>query len=327
MRGFQIMENLKYTILGQKISVQKEEMFLERFSLLKKSDVMFLYRGENKQKLLYKYNESEYNFPVIFSHKFFIIGDKGRNFLEGLTEEVRSSMSVYNIKNISENFFREIFNMVTKLLSIDNSKISNFKSKNIQLSDYFLNQKNVDDFCEKINVLDEKERISARDYYLTILHSYSKSTYYPFSFLLSTTSNIKIAEEFAGAFESEIIIYSWLPKESNSQYTLIHDYLNNIEKILLSIDLPVYFSRFFNQQEITLKGGLLPHYIIGYSYIKSNKKHFEINPWFLNEELNDNWVLEGLPINQDNFWTELKKTNILGAFVVDELGEYGYDML
>lgn len=46
-----------------------------------------------------------------------------------------------------------------------------------------------------------------------------------------------------------------------------------------AIGLPVYEKSFFPyQKEVTLKGGLLPHYLLGYLHNKRSEKIFEINP-------------------------------------------------
>jgi hypothetical protein len=73
--------------------------------------------------------------------------------------------------------------------------------------------------------------------------------------------------------------------------------------------------------EITLKGGLLPHYIIGYFYLENGVERFELNPAIFKIEDSD-WPLEGLPIDQTQFDERIRGTQFKKAFFVTPPGDY-----
>ena len=95
--------------------------------------------------------------------------------------------------------------------------------------------------------------------------------------------------------------------------------------MLLENNLPLYYQSFYpGEKEISLKGGLLPHFLIGYLYAEWDSQiHFDINPNFLDiTNKSDLWINEGLPIDQSGFWKELDKTKFKGSFWVNYKGEY-----
>ena len=81
--------------------------------------------------------------------------------------------------------------------------------------------------------------------------------------------------------------------------------------------------------EISLKGGLLPHYLIGYlSQNRGLEDEIEINPNFLDLSINSSdWIKDGLPIDQSGFLDVLKKTNYTGSFWVNTIGDYGNEQI
>jgi hypothetical protein len=63
-----------------------------------------------------------------------------------------------------------------------------------------------------------------------------------------------------------------------------------------------------------LTAGILPHYIIGVEFLNNNEFYFNSN--IIENELNEVIFMFGLDINQDNFFSVLKKTSFRRSFSV-----------
>lgn len=123
-----------------------------------------------------------------------------------------------------------------------------------------------------------------------------------------------------------MILVGWIPKKRiSNKFIVTFDYLNLVEESISEINLPLWKESFYpDEKEITLKGGILPHYLIGYIYEDNNgMKILEINPSMIDSKTKCNsWLNNGLPIDQKGFWNVLKKTNHTGGFFVNSNGEY-----
>jgi hypothetical protein len=80
--------------------------------------------------------------------------------------------------------------------------------------------------------------------------------------------------------------------------------------------LPFYeISPYKEQNETCIKGGLLPHYIIGYSVEDS----FIVNPGLISQISSEydmnRIIIEGIEIDQSEFKEVLKTTKYKGGFI------------
>jgi hypothetical protein len=86
--------------------------------------------------------------------------------------------------------------------------------------------------------------------------------------------------------------------------------------LLTKVGLPRYRRSFFpKQEEITLKGGLLPHYLLGYLHTYQGQQTFEINPYVF-QIVDKGWVKSGLPVDQRDFWAQIPHTAFKTAFIL-----------
>ncbi len=283
-----------------------------------------IYRGDQKSRVLGRFNLTENSVPRPFNDMLFLIGDKGRIFLSEVEKEINSKSS-FDISDNSENFFCAIFDMLHKLLfspvivSGVQKRIDVFKSKEPDLVTFFQQKNNKKNFFAKVKGSPVNEIILIRDYYLTLLHHIDRSDYYPFSFLLSTTKSFSVAQKFVdkhAANHDEIIFVGWVPQNQNavlySPFTA-----SGKQDIVEKHDLPTYKKSFFPyQEEISIKGGLLPHFLIGYFYSDRQEAYFEVNPYFINHS-KKNWIVDGLPIDQGEFWNKIKDTQFRRMFYYD----------
>ena len=132
------------------------------------------------------------------------------------------------------------------------------------------------------NIIYLYKKLSVRDrrkvniYYLSIAHTINSYRYKKVSSFVSVTTDFKTANQFA----QDVIIYGWVPQNIIYRNTLsifssieyvITDNKSSIKQLGLPYcAMPVYP----DQKEISLRCGLLPHFIIGF---KIDKK-FYVNP-------------------------------------------------
>jgi len=313
----------KLTSIGKYLTVKEKDIFLKNYSVLSNElDCILIYRGENKQKLFALYKTSDL---TSFSYSLFLIGDKGRNFIKELDGESKKKEK-WNLGDVQPKIFRSIFSIINSILQQDCGIARTFSAKNPELHNFFADKKNEKLFVNGTEKkLSPQEKISIRDYYLTLIHQFKDNVFYPLSTLLSVSTDYHIAEKFSGNNHDKIILFGWIPKDRlTDDYTITYKYLNSMEKVLQENMLPAYKQSFYpKEKEVSLKGGLLPHYIIGYQHTEASDTKFEINPAFLNIKSKPAyWILKGLPIKQSGFWKELRRTNFSGAYFVNCSGEY-----
>jgi hypothetical protein len=308
---------------GKVLTEEQRKHFFKCISKIQKNNDNFIYRGDKKEKLYYIYGLEKDATDKQFREKLSILGAKANVFFLGLLDE-----NIININEADNNIFRRIFKMLSNLLSRENpyghvyKVVRGFKNRETELTNFFCNRDNEQQFIEITNGCTPEEQIIIRDYYLGLLHHISKSEYYPFSFLLSTSTDFSQAYRFAwrkkkGDKETPIIIFGWIPYEYEGVLN-VPDTKKLAKKINMeAIGLPVYEKSFYHyQKEVTLKGGLLPHYQLGHLHNDNGDLVFEINPALF--ETNDSWDGIELPVNQSTFHEYIQNTMFGRYFSLDE---------
>lgn len=307
---------------GKVLRAKQRKHFFKCISKIQKNNDNFIYRGDKKEKLYSIYGLEKDDSDKQFREKLSILGTKANMFLLGLLDE-----NTINIDGADNNVFRRIFKMLANLLSRENpygnvyKVVGGFKDREKELTDFFCNQDNQQTFIDITNNCTPEEQIIIRDYYLGLLHHISKSEYYPSLFLLSTSTDFSQAYRFAWSKEKEnsknpIIIFGWVPYKYEGVLS-VPDTRILVNKIDMEIiGLPVYEKRFFpRQKEVTLKGGLLPHYQLGYLHNDNGDMVFEINPVLF--ETDDFWDGKELPVNQSAFHEYIQNTMFGRYFSLD----------
>lgn len=86
---------------------------------------------------------------------------------------------------------------------------------------------------------------------------------------------------------------------------------NKTADVIKQCGFPVVDGAVFpEQKEITLKCGLLPHFIIGYFY----EGGFEVNPAIFDTQDYSHAVKEGVVVNQSSFSEKIKNMNYRSTF-------------
>lgn len=316
---------------GRRLTSSQREHFLNCVQQIHRTNQV-IYRGDKKSQLLPLYGlEGEFSSESL-SNVLFMLGAKGRMFAakDGLPGMDKNEIDISASEgNEFALIFRMLHNLMTKEFPFGGIRVAmkKFRDNEALLTSYFRNEQNVEGFVRGcMSVDNDRHRIMLRDYYLVLLHHISKSQYYTHSFLLSTSVSYPAAQQFGWAKEDRslqdaLIICGWIPRRyygilSAPDYKVIEQDLN-----LKSSGLPVYDSSMFpKQEEITLKGGLFPHYIIGYVHYRFIYTIFEVNPAIF--KVDDKWNGRELPIDQSSFIDMLLQTTYGRHFSIDEFNRF-----
>jgi len=272
----------KYCSIAQK---QEVENFLNL--IIKKEFI--IYRGDNYSELQERYRSNDDS--IDFEEKLFMLGNKAKAYWS----ENRTNENKINNKN--EKFIGNIFQYF-------NNYLKSFEDKNLnnEFKDYFSKNSNKEIFISNIIKLDQKERLKVRDYYLFLLHQIEVKPFNKNSFCLSTSRKFEVAEECGNG----IIFVGWIPFDDKF-------YVNfeEVKKVVEGNKLPTSEKPHPKEKERTLKGGLLPHFLLG--YILTEEKKFIVNPnFFIKNDDKEKIANNGMVINQTDFDKVIKNTN-LGA--------------
>lgn len=259
--------------------------------------VSFIFRGEDNLNDSYK--TSVDNISKL-SQELFILGEKGRTFFEEK-----------HYDNIFQFLWEKYSTKVCKLKFNNHSTlevVSAFLKNNDEIMAYFSDSTNHDNFI-KLSELPNDEKNAIADYYVAILHTIGKSGISK-SYFLSTTKKKTIAERFTNNKDG-IILYGWVPRKGKNKKIIKYLDLEKKSKCVKSRNLPICNTVLYpDQEEICIKCGLLPHFIIGFQH--QNK--FYINPATLNL-WNDDIVYNGMDINQIGFDKILSSSGYSSSFI------------
>lgn len=309
---------------GKDLSNSQKEHFFNCINKIYKNNYKVIYRGDKRDKLQLIYGVGDNNLREEFSHSLFIIGAKAQMYLgSGLP-----GINDIDIAETGNNEFRLIFRMLSNLLSREfqfgtiRTALGHFRKTEERVTRFFQARSNEQVFTDIIDRINTNKKIIIRDYYLALLHHVSKSEYYASSFLLSTTSNFSQAHKFAWGKENEgssnpLILFGWLPNGYEGILAAPNSQILRKKVDMDVLGLPVYEKSFFPfQKEITLKGGLLPHHLLGYLCYYQGQEIFEINSALFHTD--NSWDGVELPVDQSTFHQRMQNTLFGRFFTVDE---------
>jgi hypothetical protein len=312
---------------GKALNHKQKKHFFNCINKIHRENYKFIYRGQKRDLLQSIYNDAY--FATEFRYSLFLMGAKagmfGQSELPGINE--------IDIAEAGNNEFHLIFRMLGNLLRRQfpfgptRRAIAGFREREEDVTTFFSNNNNLEVFINRLNSLSGQNRIIIRDYYLALLHHISKSEYYSSSFLLSTTTNFLQSQKFAWKGETEgsnnpVVLFGWIPKNYEGILNVPDSRILTRKIDMNALGLPVYEKSFFPiQEEITLKGGLLPHYLLGYLHNYQASDVFEINPALF--QVDDSWNGTELSIDQTTFNQRIQNTVFGRYFTLDsENGQY-----
>lgn len=269
------------------------------------TNIKILYRGEKKSNLMYRLNT--HNQDKIFD-KLFIVGEKASNYykdngMNNTNSDTRDYM--LDINDISNNTFSYIFNAIEDNLN-NNGDESNEDSA---FENYFLDENNKEFFLNKISELTDKNKLRIKDYYYAYLHTCNEIVN-NFSHYTSTSLCSELAWSFTGSESNDKIMFHFILKKPYLDFAIYSRNQGHLKTLCNSINLPIYEARYDHENEISIKGGLLPHFIFGMEYIENNEKKFIVNPYLFENDYDiNNIITKGFPINEEYFEETIKTTN------------------
>ncbi|ACF11511.1 hypothetical protein Cpar_1104 [Chlorobaculum parvum NCIB 8327] len=260
------------------VSPEKEKLirvFID--ALLDEDNCQAVFRGEDRVSA---YEQSGANTTtslgreqLLATHSdiIFYIGTKSRSYLyatDGIDVPIE-------IRSLDNSVFKTIFN------EIEHSIEDGLYSGESEFTRYFC-RANRDSFIEKISLVDDEEKQQIKIYYLWLLHVIGETEYKRYSNFLSTTKNHKVANRFG---HDQIVYCGWIPRPIKKRAAYLGS-LIQLEQRLKHLDLPTYNDEPYpDEQEISLLGGLFPHYTLGI-FDPSTRK------LIINTHLLDNAILD-----------------------------------
>ncbi|MBB5438539.1 hypothetical protein HDC92_002215 [Pedobacter sp. AK017] len=316
--------SFKLKVNARLLTIPQKRFFFDCINKIYYVNDKVVYRGTKRSQLQSVYGLQDSHFASEFRYPLFTLGAKATMFgpdgLPGINE--------IEIAQTGSNMYKLLFRMLSNLLnrefpfSATRNALKTFRANEQEVAQYFRNQNNERHFLDRVGTLTQRQKIYIRDHYLALLHHVSKSEYYNSSFLLSATSSFRQAHRFAWKDEAEnsenpLILFGWVPKNYEG---LLSTPRSSSVRSKIDVDrlgLPIYHQSFFPwQQEVTLKGGLLPHYTLGYLYYQGGALIFEINPALFATD--ETWNGRELPVDQSTFHQRIRNTIYGKYFSMDE---------
>jgi len=303
----------KLTVKGVPLDAEKIQIINQFFSSL--HNVSIVYRCVDSDYLQNQYNTSVDNIGLL-SEYIFLYGVKGKLFYDKLDQKTMN-LEIDELTNASlayiYNKFQKIF--VSQRIESEKTKeaVSKFKLSNPGFIGYW-EKLSIEEWLSLIEKLDNQGKQQVKDYYIAILHTIGLAGYGRNSYFLSTSRRSDIGE-FLHIPNDGIEIVGWSKVGSKNVYTPKR-FDRNAETVE-RLGFPVIKSDIFpEQEEITYKCGLLPHFIIGFFYDDA----FEVNPYIFESDSFLNVSQEGLPVCQAPFYERLKELNYRSTYIeIDDM--------
>lgn len=263
--------------------------FKERLEFFEKQGIITrLYRGVNIDYLSEKLKSNDIE---ELGKRLFFIGEKPNHCWND-----KDNYKYFEINQVDTVVFEYIFNSF--------SKIKNAKYKNINKVKFINNNKTIFNFFVEQNkqefinsIKKQSNKLQIRNYYFSILHQLGDENYTDISFLVSSTLDIEQAKYFSGENNRNrkgIIINFWDKKNIENNFG---------EGVICFKGKP-----FKRQKEVSLFGGIFPHYIYSFEY--NGKEYFNPALYSLQDDIDiiDCTILfSGFDINQNNFTEKVQK--------------------
>ena len=280
--------------------------FVDKFCSAKRRTV--LYRGSNPEQIF----QTKLFDIEGFSRILMTLGEKSHHFESNKYPLIcidDCSIEVFEL--VFDRFHDKVCNLS---FSNPNSleKVKLFLEANPSINNYFSDGNNKSRFISTISELSDSKKRYVLDYYFSLLHTIGKSANGN-SYFISTSKSVEIAEQFKN---DGIIVVTWVPSSERNRQIICYNDINKLDKFIKAIGLPYYKTSLYKEQEeICIKGGILPHYIMGYSY----KDSFVVNPNLITHVSSsydfESLLKDGILTDQTHFDNVLQKTKYKGGFL------------
>ncbi|MCC5824874.1 hypothetical protein [Alkalimonas sp.] len=315
----------------QPISEELRTRFLSLKSFLSEQDkagrLLFLFRGEEQRNIRRRLTSGGLGIETneVFERAFYF-GDKARHFSVDTFNTERNFLT--GINDCSDETLLFIYRRICE--SLEDPRVLSQVNKNTsrEFRDFFLNQHNQHDFLQRINQAYTSEtKLKARDYFLYFLHIAGSAGIRKETMFVSTTTDRRIARGFSKAVNrnsSRIIFHYFIPQPFHV-HAIAPWVADHHQRIVNALRLPTYKSTglFPKQQEVSVKGALFPHFILGIELV--DEKKFVINSNFneYDNKLNFESVSrQGFFIDQSDFHSRIFDTGYIRWGQTDLAGNF-----
>ena len=280
-------------------------------------------RGESDENLARQFYVDTKN-PVALAGCLFMTGEKARYCWNNNIFVDPDDISVDNFKSICES----LYNSIRAGARGKSKRAERIRDYSLNNADFCKALESISDIVKAYSRLAVCDKQTANLHYLSIIHTINSLVFKRDSGFVSTTTSAYVAGEFA----EDCIIYGWVPKPPKVSIAGSARTIDFVEtrnsKTLKQLGLPYPDTPVYPEQnEISIRCGLLPHFIIGFT----TGRDFYVNPAIFTamEKMNElttfralsnykrELLLGGLEVNQEGFEEFLRQTNYRRYFTYD----------
>ncbi len=325
-------ENLFFTLSNKRLInstgvrlTQEELLKLWEFYNLFMGSVYskLVMRGESDENLARQFNVDTRN-PVALAGCLFMTGEKARNCWNNNIFVDPDDTSTENFKRICESLYH-LINDGARGKSKRAERIRAYCLENAEFCKAFENIPEITKVYKDLNDFD-KQKVNL--HYLSIIHTINSLEHQRVSGFISTTTDSQVAGHFAGG----CIIYGWVPKLPGESITRRSRSIDLVDSrnsnMLKQLGLPYPVTPVYPEQnEVSIRCGLLPHFIIGFTagrdfYVNpaifpAMDKMHELTTFRDLSNYKRELQLGGLEVNQEGFEDFIRQTNYRRYFTFD----------
>lgn len=295
------------------LTISQGKIFYRAVHLLsdasKNKKVLTTFRGDSYASLADRVG-CESGWDGVIYQRTFYFGAKSKHFLEN-NKTVAKRRHLNSIEDVSEATFEFLFKKIAKICHADAYKGHPFWDANRDIVELFTNPENRAYFLSRVNAASEEMKVLVRDYYLYLLHTAGRKGVADESMLVSTSTQWLQAEAFVSRLNAGKIIYYYFVPAPFERYCITSQISTHAFDLIRYLSLPVYAFNsglYPKQREVSIRGGLLPHFMLGILRVDLNE--FVVNPHLLAmpEEDLDSILVSGIKIDQSDFNDRIKET-------------------
>lgn len=313
------------------LNLNLKNAFLDLRSFLAEQDklgnILFLYRGEEQRNIRRRLTRGGMGVETseVFQRAFYF-GDKARHFSVDVIDGNRDFLT--GINDCSDETLSFIFARISNVLNEPkySSRVRGNTSK--EFRGFFQNQNNLSEFLYRMNECYTSEvKLKARDYYLYFLHVAGASGVRKETMFVSTSIDKRVAHGFsrAGKHEESRITFHYFVPQPFHMHAIAPWVADHHQRIAYAVQLPTYkaMGLFPKQREVSVKGALFPHFMLGIELIDDQK--FIVNSNFSefdNSSDFDRVARQGFTIDQSEFHTRVFDTGYIRWGQTDLAGNF-----
>jgi hypothetical protein len=259
--------------------------------------------------------------------RLFYFGVKARRYdvLNGGGGELEQFW--HGINDTSPEVMKSLFHWIKDALTRPKHQAKIRLYCSVSFRKYFTMERNEHNFISLTATLPDDQRLGVRDYYLFFLHTIGHEGTHRNTPLVSTTVNRQVARNFSkggrwGNNSYACVIHYFIPRPFQNFAVMPWDN-GGTGDVVHSLGLPSIPLKgiFPNQEEVCVKGALLPRFILGVADLEM--KRFIPNPHLFSSGSSFEDICRfGVNIDQCRFMDTIFETGYSGYITTDLQGSF-----